>query len=87
MEVKFNKEINVAPPVTRPEKAAPVQARQSDPEPAFDNSRNLDEALSATPDVRTDVVDRARDLVKSPQYPPVETMKKIARLLAVEMDR
>jgi hypothetical protein len=47
----------------------------------------LDQALASVPDVRPEVVERARNLVNLVQYPPAETMRKIARLLAMEIER
>ncbi len=42
----------------------------------------LDEALRNTPEVRIDSVQRARELVNDPAYPPREMIRQIARLVA-----
>ncbi|MSU21796.1 MAG: hypothetical protein EXS30_10430 [Pedosphaera sp.] len=42
----------------------------------------LDEALRNTPEVRIDSVQRAREMVNDPAYPPRETIRQIARLVA-----
>ncbi len=64
-------------------------AAASDAEAAssFPGSRRLEAALAAAPDVRSEAVERARILVSSPEYPPQETMQKLARLLAIEFDQ
>lgn len=40
-------------------------------------------ALDALPEVRADVVQRGRELVGDPAYPPTETMRGLAHLLAI----
>ena len=50
---------------------------------AFDSSRALEAKLSDVPDVRPEKVERARHLVGDPTYPPRETIRKIATLLAL----
>ena len=50
---------------------------------AFDNSRALEARLSDVPDVRPEKVERAKHLIGDPTYPPRETIRKIATLLAL----
>lgn len=50
---------------------------------AFANAEALDEALRSTPDTRPEVVARAKKLVEDVNYPPRETINKIANLLAI----
>ncbi|HEY1171413.1 MAG TPA: hypothetical protein VGH19_08605 [Verrucomicrobiae bacterium] len=42
--------------------------------------------MAQTPDVRADVIARAKKLVADPAYPPTETIRKIANLLAVNLE-
>jgi hypothetical protein len=46
----------------------------------------LEARFTDAPDIRPDVVARARALVADPQYPPAETIRKIANLLAINFD-
>jgi hypothetical protein len=60
-------------------------ASRSDTAP-FHQAAQLDQALDATPDVRPDVVQRGRELVKNVHYPSMETMRQIATLLAIHLN-
>lgn len=85
MEIKFNSDVNPIPATTN---AAPAKARtvsSADPAPQFEGARALEEALAATPDIRSEKVQEGQALTSMQNYPPMETMAKIARLLAVEM--
>jgi hypothetical protein len=50
----------------------------------FDNADALEKALERTPDVRSEVVERGKQLVADQTYPPRETLQRIAALLAME---
>ncbi len=52
----------------------------------FEAAAAVDSALERTPDVRPEVVERARRLVESPHYPPPETIRRIANLLALHLN-
>lgn len=47
---------------------------------------SLRQALDAVPEVRADVVQRGRELVGDPAYPPSETMRGLASLLALGLN-
>lgn len=51
-------------------------------EAEFSQFEALDRALEDEPDVRAEEVKRARDLFSSVQYPPVQLIHRISRLLA-----
>lgn len=51
----------------------------------FDRAAALNRALADTPDVRPSEVERARDLIGDVSYPPPETIKRIASLLALNL--
>ncbi len=53
----------------------------------FDQSRNLNQALSASPEVRGAEVARAQELIASVKYPPDEVIRGIAQLLAFTKDQ
>ena len=53
---------------------------------AFSSSYALEQALTATPEVRSEAVERARNLIADVKYPPKETLNKIANLLAMNLD-
>jgi hypothetical protein len=69
------------PLVTRPGKA-----------PASDlvsvrNTEAVNGALRQTPDIRSEVVERAREQVADLHYPPLQTIKAFSALLAVKLSR
>ena len=84
MEIKLNLNLSPVPPT--PEgagKARSLPATVSDTE--FGRSAALDQALKQTPDVRAEAVARARELVGTQAYPPIEMINKIANLLALHI--
>jgi hypothetical protein len=82
MEVKLNTELVSATRATGPA-PKPQPASAPGQQVSFDQSAALNDALTRTPAVRTDVVERAKALVSSEHYPPSEMVQKIARLLAL----
>ena len=58
---------------------APASSDQTD----FSGVDRMNQQLRDTPDVRPQVVERGRELVSSPHYPPPEGIRQIARLLAL----
>jgi hypothetical protein len=49
----------------------------------FETSRALEARLKDLPDVRADKVDNGKRLIGDPEYPPRETIRRIAALLAL----
>ncbi|MDB6038728.1 MAG: hypothetical protein JWM99_2569 [Verrucomicrobiales bacterium] len=86
MEVKLN--INSAGAINIPA-PQPKTTKHSEGIDAteFSGATALDQSLNDTPGIRPEVVARARELVSQPQYPPTEAIRKIARLLAFNMDQ
>lgn len=70
---------------------SPTQASRTGvhrPQPPADqvdlgSSAALNRALRETPPTRPEEVERARQLVASPTYPPQETIQSLAHLLAM----
>lgn len=52
---------------------------------AFERSAALNRSLADLPDVRRQVVERARRLIEDTSYPPQEAINKIADLLAMTL--
>jgi hypothetical protein len=52
---------------------------------AFERSAALNRSLANTPEVRPQVVERARRLIEDTSYPPQEAINKIASLLAMTL--
>ncbi len=50
----------------------------------FESSRALEARLKDLPDVRADKVDEGKRLIGDPEYPPRETIRRIAALLALD---
>ncbi len=51
----------------------------------FDGAAALNRALADTPELRPEAVERARELIGDVTYPPPETIKRIASLLALNV--
>lgn len=84
-------DINLNPQVGAVARAATGQVRPREAAPpgndvVLDESRALEARFEAAPDIRPEVVERARGLVADPQYPPAETIRKIAQLLAINVE-
>lgn len=72
-------------PISRFE-ARPI--RRAEPVPGdageFTETEALQKSLASTPEVRADVVDRARSLANNPNYPPEEIVRRLSQLFAAE---
>ena len=51
----------------------------------FGGSARLNQAVRSTPESRAAVVERAKGLAADPSYPPLETINRIANLLALKL--
>ena len=71
---------NAAPP---PAPRTPGHSEPANTE--FRAAAALERALERRPDVRTERVEEAKNLVGQPSYPPQETIRKIASLLAMQL--
>jgi hypothetical protein len=72
-------------------RAAASQVKARAPQPsgdtaAFDRAEALSRTLQTTPLVRPDVVEIAREYIGDVKYPPEETIRRIAVLLATQLD-
>ena len=87
MEIKLNRNIDSVARVlsTRPNASRPIDSDAA--LSAFENSRALEARLDQLPDVPPDVLETGRRLVGDPAYPPRETIKRIATLLAIEVQK
>ena len=47
----------------------------------FDQAAGLNRSLAATPEIRSEAVERAKKLIADSSYPPKETIWKVARIL------
>jgi ClpP class serine protease len=85
MEIKLNSNIESVGRITggQPKR---VEQKTGTDAAVFAQSQALDKALASTPDVRSDAVEEARDKVSLSDYPPAETIKKIATLLAKNIE-
>jgi hypothetical protein len=85
MEVKANINVDAAHRVI----TTPSRTRTPEPEAntaSFQRADALDQALRATPVARPEAVARARELIGDVKYPPADTIKGIAALLALKVD-
>ena len=84
MEIKLNARLSS---VARIASAQPAARVNHTPEvDGFAGSHALEARLAATPDVRPEAVERAKQLIGDPGYPPNEAIEKIATLLAMEIE-
>ena len=82
MEIKPSNSYSPIPPTeSRPTRRAVQETTEGG---EFAGTAALQRALDAAPDVRPEAVARGQALVKSDQYPPSETMQRLARLFALE---
>ena len=66
---------------------APPAGRLGSDAALFVGSQALDKLLQATPDVRPEMVVRGKQLLETTSYPPEETIQRISKLLASNIDR
>lgn len=88
MEINSNRSLDpAATPAAGPVKAKGAAQAGSlyNDDTSFESSANLASALSNAPDSRADVIARAEKLVADPSYPPPETIRRIANLLAANL--
>ncbi len=85
MEVKLDTNVDpVSHRPASPSKGRPIEVAADSVQ--FDQTRDLDDALRTTTDVRPDEVQRAQQLIGDVTYPPPETIRRIAALLAMNLD-
>jgi hypothetical protein len=85
MEINPNRSVDPVTPAVGPAKAKAAAAASSESESSFEQSASLTAALAAIPDTRAEMIIRAENLVASSSYPPAETIKRIANLLAANL--
>ncbi len=86
MQINTN---NSPTPVGGPDAAAKTVKRavtEAD-STAFSQVDELEKSMSDQEDARASEVQKARELVNQNQWPPVETMRRIANLLAIAMEQ
>jgi hypothetical protein len=81
MEINFSTELSsvARTPGLTPKVNSVVPASEG---VSFSNTEALNQALAATPDVRSEAVERGRSLVSDRHYPPDEMIRKLATFLA-----
>jgi hypothetical protein len=84
MEINANMNIGSIKGMTPTRQSTPAPKPAGD-ESSFAGAAALDGALSKIPDVRTDAVARARDLINDPNYPSAEVVKKLSNFLATKL--
>jgi hypothetical protein len=87
MEIKLHTNIDSVARVvtnTQPKASRPIDS-DSDVS-VFENSRALEARLAEFPEIRTAKVEHGKRLVGDPQYPPRETIRQIAALLAMNSE-
>ena len=85
MEIKSNMGAGGVPEMT-PSKRSAQSSQSSSDGVSFTSSQALDAALESSPNVRPEQVQRARELINDPNYPPMVTIRKFSALLAIHID-
>lgn len=75
----------VTPSSLRPQAASATSINDQDTL-STDNTSALREALAASPEIRSDVVARGRELANDPSYPPLAIIEGLSRLFIASRD-
>ena len=86
MEVKLNSNLGPVGNVSATNQNLPATRLPQD-RTSFESAAVLEKKLADVPEVRPEAVARARDLIASTNYPPPETIDKIAALLATQFGK
>jgi hypothetical protein len=81
MEIDTNINVSAVNKLIPTKRSSPA-AQAVPADNSFASSAALEGALKSIPDVRAAAVDRARQLIADPNYPPAETISKLASFLA-----
>jgi hypothetical protein len=84
MEINTNLKAGGVGSPTPPARAAAAAAVVGDTS-TFTSTAAIEKALASLPDVRAEAVERARTLTSQVSYPPLETIRKISKLLAIKI--
>lgn len=84
MEIKL--ESHVTPIDRGSANRAPQRARTPADSTRFHQAEQLSQALRAAPDARPEAVERAEHLIGDVNYPPRETIQRLATLMAMHLD-
>lgn len=85
MEVNLNSNINAVSVRSSTSSKVRQNAVPGD-SASFNHSQDLNKALQAAPEIRVGQVERAQQLIGDVNYPPRETIHRIATLLAMHTD-
>lgn len=86
MEINLNQPLAPLPKLKGTESTAPKKKTATDVT-EFGQTEALNKALARTETVRPEVVARGKKLVEDSAYPPAETIKRIANLLASNLGK
>lgn len=85
MQVHLNNNANPVAPSGPPKPASRVASNSQTEETQFEASRALNGSLDQLPEIRPEVVERAKRLLQDSNYPPAEAIRKISSLLAMNL--
>lgn len=85
MQVNPSGNISVTGSITRPTNNNTVRPEGDQAE--FVSSQSIDQALRSQPEARPEAVDKAKSLVEDASYPPDETVRRLANLLALDFSQ
>ena len=84
MEIKLNSNIDSVARLNgvQPKASRPLEQQAALSE--FESSQALEARLTDLPEVRNEKVQQARRLIGDPEFPPRETIQRLATLFAIE---
>jgi hypothetical protein len=84
MEIKLNSNIDSVARLNHLQSKASRPVNQESALSEFGESKALEARLDELPDVRSERVQHAQKLIGDPEFPPRETIQRLAALLAIE---
>lgn len=84
MEVNPNHRTGGLQPTSAP-RTTPRRTETASEAVSFEGKAAIDRALRDVPDKRVEMIERAQRLVGDPTYPPRETLRSLAHLLAMNL--
>jgi hypothetical protein len=85
MEIRPNRNVEYIPHAGSKQGARPVANYGAEGLSFFGKAQALESKLASEVEVRAEVVEKGRALVSQSEYPPTETINKIAALLAANL--
>lgn len=87
MEINLNSNLDAVVRAAASGNKPRVQSTPPASDISFTQTDSLNEALKSTPEVRPEAVARGKELVSNSLYPPMETIRQISSLMAINLEQ